>query len=155
MKLTVLTQTCLLYSVILLKPAGHDSSLLRQIPRNAVKLLHGFLEAALKPATCAGIPFVEVKAVSLVRELAASLLRGQAGHAKRPFASACVTLTACFDMFPIIPLYLEGQSWCQWRHGWLTLERSGQVPVGAGCGCFSTTGTRRAGQGTGGNHRGW
>ena len=67
-----------------------------------MKLLHGFLEAALKPATCAGITFVEVKAVSLVRELAASLLRGQAGHAKRPFASACVTLAACFDMFPIV-----------------------------------------------------
>ena len=82
--------------MILLKPAGHDSSLLRQIPRNAVKLLHGFLEAALKPATCAGITFVEVKAVSLVRELAASLLRGQAGHAKRPFASACVTLAFHF-----------------------------------------------------------
>ena len=64
-----------------------------------MKLLHGFLEAALKPATCAGIPFVEVKAVSLVRELAASLLRGQAGHAKRPFACAFVTLAACFDMF--------------------------------------------------------
>ena len=94
MKITVLTQTCLSYSVILLKPAGHDSSLLRQIPRNAVKLLHGFLEAALKPATCARITFVEIKTVSLVWEFAASLFRRKTDHAKRPFASACVTLLA-------------------------------------------------------------
>ena len=78
------------------KPAGHHSSLLWQIPRNALDLLRGFLEAALKPATCAGITFVEVKVVSLMRELAASLLRGQAGHAKRPFASACMTLAFHF-----------------------------------------------------------
>ena len=64
-----------------------------------MRLLHGFLEAALKPATCARITFVKIKTVSLVREFAASLFRRKTDHAKRPFASACVTLTTCFDMF--------------------------------------------------------
>ena len=81
------------------KPAGHHSSLLWQIPRNALDQLRGFLEAALKPATCARITFVEIKTVSLVGEFAASLFGRKTDHAKRPFASACVTLTVCFDMF--------------------------------------------------------